>query len=105
MGVPQEGTISPLLFNVYTAEMPRVDEVVRTEYADDIAFIFKKKTIDECLEKMQGAKNAFYGYFQENKLEINCQKAYSMMITKQRVAMLPLTINSQMEAVNSLKNL
>ena len=106
MRVPQGGAISPLLFNVFTADIPRVEGVMRTEYADDIAFIVREKTVEECLERMQGAMDTFYGYIQENKMEINYQKTYSMMFTKQRVAMLPLTINDhQIEDVNSHKYL
>ena len=43
MEVPQGGAISPLLFNMYMADMPRVEGVMRTEYANDIAFIGRAK--------------------------------------------------------------
>ena len=52
MGVPQRVAISPLLFYVYTAYIPRVERIMRTENADDIAFIVMEKTIEECFEKM-----------------------------------------------------
>ena len=43
MGVSQGGAISPLLFNMYMADMPKIEGVMRTEYADDIALIVRKK--------------------------------------------------------------
>ena len=49
VGVPQGGVISPLLFNVYTADIPNVEGIMRAEYADDVAFIVRENTEEGAL--------------------------------------------------------
>jgi ribonuclease HI len=92
-GVPQGAAISPLLFNIFISDIPNVQGVTRTEYADDLAFIVKDKSITNATTKMQEAIDQFYQYITKNKQKINYQKTVGMIFTRKNVLPLPLKIN------------
>jgi len=93
IGVPQGAAISPILFNVYISDIPIMENVIRCEYADDIALVTKGDTIEECTVVMQEALNRLYEYTENNKLSINYQKTVGMYFTRKKIEPLPLNIN------------
>jgi ribonuclease HI len=93
VGVPQGAAISPLLFNIFISDIPDMDGITRTEYADDLALICKGRSIEECTACMQRALDQLYLYINLNLLQINHQKTVAMMFTKKRIQHLPLTID------------
>jgi ribonuclease HI len=101
VGLPQGASISPMLFNVLISDIPEIDGVIRTEYADDIALIAKSNSIQESTNKIQQALNSFYDYTKINKLEINDQKTIAMLFTRKNVA--PLQININQYNINYVK--
>jgi ribonuclease HI len=93
MGVPQGAAISPLLFNLFLADIPDMEGVTRTEYADDIAMIAKGKSVAECTTILQRALDTFHNYITENRLQINYQKTVAMLFTKKHTDPQPINFD------------
>jgi hypothetical protein len=55
VGVPQGAAISPLLFNIFVADIPEMEGITRTEYADDLALMCKadQGQVQECSALLQ----------------------------------------------------
>jgi ribonuclease HI len=105
-GVPQGSSISPLLFNVFVADMPSFPGVLRMEYADDAALVCQGTTMAEATELMQRALNQYHAFVHANGLSINYQKTVAMLFTRKKVLPLPLNINlCPVEFVQSFKYL
>jgi len=94
-GVPQGAAISPLLFNLFISDIPEMDNIICTEYADDIAFSVKANDMRECTRIMQETLDNFYQYTERNKLIINYQKSVAMVFTRKQYNPEPLKINNQ----------
>lgn len=95
IGVPQGAPSSPVLFNVHISDIPETNGVIRTEYADDIAFVATGNTIEESTHAVQEALNVFYQYTEDNLLELNYQKTVAMIFTRKRIYPPPIHINHQ----------
>lgn len=51
-GVPQGSVLSPLLFNVMTSDLPKMEGVHLSEYADDIMYYTSTPTMKEAEQRM-----------------------------------------------------
>jgi ribonuclease HI len=104
IGVPQGASSSPILFNVHVSDIPETNGVIKTEYADDIAFIACGKTVREARLKIQSALDSFYAFTKTSKLEINYQKTVGMVFTRNNIVLEPININGyNIDYVNEFK--
>ena len=69
-GVPQGSCLSPLLFNVFIHDLhlPRTEDTIQTEFADDIALLVVGDKIQECTQRMQLALTDMSTYCALNDL-------------------------------------
>jgi len=103
-GIPQGASISPLLFNIFVSDIPDIEGVIRTEFADDIALIVRADTMQEAATKMQEALNSFYSYTENNKLIINYHKTVAIIFTRKRIQPVTININNHIiDYVNEFK--
>lgn len=80
-GVPQGSPISPLLFNLFTADMPNMPDALVTEYADDIAVAVEGGSEIDCSAKMRRALSIVSNHFQNLGLVVNNQKTKAMIFS------------------------
>ena len=84
IGVPQGSILGPLLFILYTNDLPSVLKNCKCEkYADDTTLYCKAKTVAEAEQILQDNLNLLENWFHTNRLPVNASKC-SVMIIKNR---------------------
>ena len=87
-GVPQGSILGPLLFIIYTSDLPYCipKECNLFMYADDSTLTCSSSNVDEIQNNLNTALAKIYNWCARNKLTINASKTKSMLIgTKQKV--------------------
>ncbi|EYC21617.1 hypothetical protein Y032_0019g3929 [Ancylostoma ceylanicum] len=94
-GVPQGGALSPLLFNLYTCDLPillNADMRVKSAiYADDIKIFssFSENDAYEVAMALQSSINKLLEWAKENDIDVNLTKTFCLSIGK-RFAPIPV---------------
>ena len=73
-GLPQGSVLSPILFNIYTNDLPEFKDIRRFIYADDLCLAAQAedfKTVEQMLTK---ALESLSEYYQQNSLNANPTK-------------------------------
>ena len=74
-GVPHGSILGPLLFIVYTCDMPTITENNKViVYADDTSVLVSGRNLTEAKQYCNDILDRFYHYFTLNKLSINPTK-------------------------------
>jgi hypothetical protein len=79
-GVPQGGVASPLLYNLFVADLPNYLNSFVYQFADDVVLLMPIKSNDDVLE-MQNDLDDFYNYCNENSLKLNSTKTKHLRIS------------------------
>jgi hypothetical protein len=83
-GLPQGAVLSPLLFTLYIADMPRVPHIHMALYADDPAIFTQSWRVDTIVRRLQLAVTRLHRYFSRWRLHINSAKTEVILFTKRR---------------------
>ena len=79
-GVPQGSLLGPLLYNIYTSDIPSLgDGCVLFLFADDTAIAVKGRMPREITNKLQRCLDAFVEYANTWKIKINASKTQTIM--------------------------
>lgn len=87
--MPQGAVLSPALYNIYTADAPRVANCMRAFFADDTALIVGHKLWANINFTLEIATNCFKDYFSKWKNVVNSNKTQVLLITKRRRREIP----------------
>lgn len=109
-GVPQGSILGPLLFTMYTNDIPRVIQHCSISmYADDTEIHYDHRDISEVEEKIQSDLNQLEVWMASNKLKLNVNKSSVMLIgSRQRIRDKSLKVSiygSQLEQVTRTRYL
>ena len=110
-GVPQGSILGPLLFIIYTSDLPLClsVECKLFMYADDSTITCSSSNINEIENNLNTALGRIYDWCVRNKLAINANKTKSMLIgSKQKVCNTDLNVSiagSSVVKVNYVKYL
>lgn len=83
--VPQGLSLSPLLYSMYTADLPKSEAVKTALYADDVAIYatsFHSKTAEAKIERYLNC--LVLAYIEQHKIKINDSKTECKTFTKKQ---------------------
>jgi ribonuclease HI len=84
-GVPQGSILAPTLFNMMVSDLPRVNDVTLSEYADDITIYSCGYDINTIRTRVQQQVNLFLEWTQDWGLKLNDAKTKAMMFTRKKI--------------------
>jgi hypothetical protein len=83
-GVPQRGGLSPLLFVIFTADMPERCLIAQLIlYADDTTGFVTGKTMEDVCQKLEAAAHKVLMYMKINRLSLNEGKTQFLVFGKE----------------------
>lgn len=82
-GIPQGTVLGPLLYNVYTADIPipRDESSMIATFADDTVILYSNTKLTTAMSKMQRIINETTRWFEKWKIKINEQKTVQVIYT------------------------
>ena len=89
-GVPQGSIIGPVLFNLFTYDIPTsLPNVQLAMYADDVAIIAQSLRPTQLGEYLQPALDTLYNWYRENRMTLNTGKTTATLFTRLRKDLTP----------------
>lgn len=88
-GVPQGAVLSPTLYNIYTADLPKETKCNISQFADDTAFSSTSRNFKTIEKDLQRAFVKAKNYFTRWKITINAGKTQCIYFTRRRTKQLP----------------
>lgn len=84
-GVPQGAVLSPTLYNIYTADIPRnLDNSEIFTYADDTAIASYSRNLKLAINSLQNSINKIIEWLNKWKIKLNTQKCKPIIFTRRR---------------------
>ncbi|KMQ87434.1 rna-directed dna polymerase from mobile element jockey-like protein [Lasius niger] len=94
-GVPQGSVLGPMLYLLFTADIPRGPGVKIATFADDTAILATGSDTTLATEKLQRAINRVVAWTKQWRIRLNETKSQHINSTLKKEAPLPITINQQ----------
>lgn len=84
-GVPQGSVLSPLLYAIYTADIPKPDQATLAVYADDTAILARSKKPELATRYLQVAVDRLEDWCSKWLIKVNPEKSSAILISRRRV--------------------
>lgn len=94
-GVPQGSVLGPLLYLLYTSDLPDMEEAVIATFADDTAIIVEGNSIEETTNNLQIATDKISTWTKKWRIRLNEVKSVHVNYTNRRINYLPIVINGK----------
>lgn len=94
-GVPQGSVLGPILYLLYTRDIPVNENSVMATFADDTAILAVDKGVETATMKLQHAVNRVRDWTQRWRIKLNETKSIQVNFTYKKIVTLPIYINNQ----------
>ena len=89
-GVPQGSVLAPLLYLLYTSDVPVTDGTLTATFADDTALLAVDKTPEAVVEKLQNSCEKLVDWTKKWKIKLNETKSNHVNFTNKRIVNPPI---------------
>lgn len=83
-GVPQGSVLSPTLYNIFSADLAKIDGVNYYCFADDTGFLTSDRDAQVIVENLQRAQETIQQYHKKWKVKVNALKSQAIFFTRRR---------------------
>lgn len=105
-GVPQGSVLGPILYLLYTSDIPTMNEGTIATFADDTAILAVGNNVEEATRKLQNITNQVCNWTKRWRIKLNETKSAHVNFTYQQANWIPIEINSnQVPYANTAKYL
>lgn len=97
-GVPQGSILGPLLFNIYTSDIPKIPATLAT-FADDTAIITQNTNLETATDHLQNATDTLNKWLKDWNITLNpskCEKWTTGLILPSMASTYPGTQETQL---------
>lgn len=86
VGLPQGSVLSPLLFNIYTADIHNINTSINViQYADDFCIYTDHRKLDSCIHNLNNALKQYECWFFNNGFEISESKSVVTFFSRHNI--------------------
>jgi retron-type reverse transcriptase len=83
-GVPQGSVLSPTLYAIFTADIPKPDETKIALYAGDTAILTRSESPELISEQLRRAVESLEAWFRHWRIDVNPDKSSAILFTRRR---------------------
>lgn len=92
-GVPQGSVLGPVLYVLYTSDLPELESSTLATFADDTAVLAVGNTNEEATSALQIAVTEIEDWTETWKIKVNESKSVHVNFTNRKCQPIPITIN------------
>ena len=93
--MPQRSVLGPVLYLLYTSDLPKLENSIVATFADDTAMLALSSSNEESTGKLQTTINQIQKWTKKWHIQLNESKSVHINFTNRRFENIPVTINSQ----------
>lgn len=91
-GVPQGSILSPLLYSIFTSDLPTSPLIVTNTFADDTAILSSSHDPIKASEQLQSHLNAVEDWFLKWRIKVNPEKCNNVTFTLRKCECPPISL-------------